>query len=78
MENGFPNEEIKSCPLCASPVSFHKALDDKIIYIPLAKEYLEYCLNYEAVDYIIRDRLRRAEKIIVDLRNRLKPYEKGE
>lgn len=75
MDERLSDQEIKPCPLCGHPTSCQKVLGGSVIYLSVADEYLKECLNESAVEFIIRDRLQRAERIIVDLRNRLKKYE---
>ena len=39
-------------------------------YVPIHNDFLEKLMDKEAVDQFVRDRLRRAEKIINELRNK--------
>lgn len=63
-------DEIKSCERCGSPTVPHIAFDGAEILIPINPIFI----SSEAFDIFMGDRLRRAERIIVDLRRQLREH----
>ena len=68
-------KDIRACELCGSAVTVETSEEGTRFYIPVANEFLEQLLDSH-VDQFIRDRLRRCERIVVDLRNQIS--EQGE
>lgn len=60
-----------SCELCGGPVVVQGSLTGTRYYVPVAEEALQKMMDGEQTDNFIRDRLRRAEKIIDRLREEL-------
>ncbi len=59
------------CPNCGSAAMAHQTLSGAEYLLPVAPEYLTVALQKMDSQALLRDRLQRAEKIIVDLRQRL-------
>ena len=67
------NDEPGCCEFCGSPVIKSKTIDGARYYLPIDDSIqLDRLFNVEGIDLFIYDRLRRAEKIIEDLRRQLK------
>lgn len=63
-------EEIKSCGRCGSPTVSHIAFDGAEVLVPINPIFI----SSEGFDIFMGDRLRRAERIIVDLRRQLREH----
>lgn len=69
-------ESIKPCDKCGSLISVHKTLDGAVYFIPVSDEYLKLLIESTDVEFLVRDRLQRAEHIIVDLRKQVRELQK--
>ena len=65
------HERVRSCELCGSAVILESGIAGTRYYTPVDSVWLEGLMTTHSSDNFILDRLRRAEKIIVDLRRQL-------
>lgn len=63
-------KNVETCSQCGNIVTTHKTIGGTLFFIPVSNEYLDSILRVRSVDVdlILHDRLRRAERIIVELR----------
>lgn len=64
-------EKIRACALCGGAVTVERGITGTTVYIPVDTNWLDRMMAQHSSDEFILDRLRRAERIIVDLRKRL-------
>lgn len=65
-------ETISPCQMCGGPVVVKGSLSGSRYYVPVADTELEKMMDKFGMDWFIRERLQRAERIIVELRDELK------
>ena len=63
--------DIHACSICGSAVSLEGTVTGTKYYVPINNYMLEKIMDDWTMDQFIRDRLRRAEIIIKDLRRQL-------
>lgn len=75
MENSWEEKEPKPCETCGAPVLLAGREGGTRFYVPLNENKFQELLTRYTSDWFVLDRLRRAEKIIVELRKQVKEYE---
>lgn len=61
-------DRICACPSCGGACVPKKTLDGSRYFIALSNSALQEWMTANSADEFVRDRLQRAEKIIIDLR----------
>ena len=71
MESDFEGEKT-ICSLCGAPVFRRRMASGTVYLVSILEEVLaSYFDTHEEVDNFLKDRIQRAERIIVDLRKAL-------
>lgn len=63
--------DLASCELCGGPVVVQGSITGTRYYVSVAEESIQRVMNQIQADNFLRDRLRRAEVIIDNLRKEL-------
>lgn len=71
----IPEIRITCCPACGGPVAPHETIGGTRYLIAVSDHLLQEIMTRQAVDQFVRDRLQRAEKIIVSLREKVRSLE---
>ena len=71
------DDSLVSCPMCGGPAVVHSNPLGTSYYIPMSEEAFQKTLDSDQLDWFMRDRLRRVETIIIDLRKQVKELQSG-
>lgn len=69
--------DVRVCEECGGPVVYQKTATGVQYPTPLSNEFFLQQMQLQTSDYFILDRLRRAERIITELREELSAYKKN-